>query len=325
MTSATRKVLLVVSMMATLVTSEAFASRARLLTMFTGDGGSVLNGGSFYYDDDYNIFYNPSYVNDFKNWAIIEKSNGLQGAQAGAVGSIGNFNLGLYMNRVETLTGVYARPNTLRPLELFFGSDMGVKWGFGISYGRANRDTQDLTFRAGIQYAGFEPFFSWKAVGKDKVGTVELENDDIMAGLRYRFGEWSPYFAYRDIDGNVGASKVVDTTVVGFGLGRSSKLTEGVTLNYSLGYWNRKLVRTNSQNIVPLDLSVEGDLTNWLTLRGGFAYRTSSAGRLGATIHMGKLDFNWAFGNSDGVESLDDETFDLTDGLFTAASLGIRF
>ena len=30
--------------------------------------GLFLNGGSFLYDDPRNIFYNPAYVNDFKNW-----------------------------------------------------------------------------------------------------------------------------------------------------------------------------------------------------------------------------------------------------------------
>ena len=39
-------------------------------------GGS---SGTFYMDDAYNMFYNPAYVTDAKNWAIIEKSNATGG------------------------------------------------------------------------------------------------------------------------------------------------------------------------------------------------------------------------------------------------------
>ena len=49
--------------------SNAFASRSRLNVM--GTGGAAA--GSFYYDHIYNIFYNPSYINDMKNYVIFEK------------------------------------------------------------------------------------------------------------------------------------------------------------------------------------------------------------------------------------------------------------
>src|SRR3954453_12136441 len=85
-----------------LATSNAFASRSRTSVLGTGDGGLFLNGGTFFYDDARNIFYNPAYVNDFKNWGIIEKSNYVSGAggtqlgtsaEGGFVSSLSSFNL----------------------------------------------------------------------------------------------------------------------------------------------------------------------------------------------------------------------------------------
>ena len=75
---------------------SAFATRSTTLVKGTGDGGAILNGGSLYYDDEHNMFYNPSVINDFKNWATIEKSN-FPGAtaQGGMVTQFMNFNLGV--------------------------------------------------------------------------------------------------------------------------------------------------------------------------------------------------------------------------------------
>src|SRR5262245_16818165 len=98
-----KRILAVALALGILATSNAFASRSRTAVLGTGDAGLYLNAGSFFYDDARNIFYNPSYVNDFKNWGIIEKSNYVSGAAATQVGttaeggfvtSLSSFNLG---------------------------------------------------------------------------------------------------------------------------------------------------------------------------------------------------------------------------------------
>ena len=74
-----KKFLVCLMAMVALASTDVFASRARVVTMGTGDGGLILGGngdrGSFSYDDGYNIFHNPAEVNQFNNWGIIEKSN----------------------------------------------------------------------------------------------------------------------------------------------------------------------------------------------------------------------------------------------------------
>jgi hypothetical protein len=136
--------------------SDVYASRARVLVEGTGDSGLILgnngNMGSFYADDAYNMFYNPAYVNDYKNFGIIEKSNfnsaytsaggnnviatsGGTTAEGGFVTSIGNYSLGLYMNRTDVLSdAIYQNPFNMRPIDVMIGGDNGLKWGLGLTY-----------------------------------------------------------------------------------------------------------------------------------------------------------------------------------------------
>lgn len=157
-----------------LVSSSAFASIARQMVLggqpsFTS-GNSVSTTavtGSLWYDDNYNVFYNPSYVNDYKNYVTINK-----GFEAGWFTSIfDNFVYGVYVNRGAKTAGGAANDlygsdqfqtpgvvvhNTLtnshtghvvagllatkRPIELFIGGDTGIKWGLKVTHAY-NRDT----------------------------------------------------------------------------------------------------------------------------------------------------------------------------------------
>src|SRR5271155_1056131 len=95
-----------ISILATLlVGSNAFASLARQAVLggqpvFTSSIGVNSVNGSLWYDDDYNVFYNPSYVNDNKNYVTINK-----GIEGGFFKSeFENFAYGLYFNRGGTNT-----------------------------------------------------------------------------------------------------------------------------------------------------------------------------------------------------------------------------
>lgn len=320
--------------------NEAQASRARLLVMGTG-APTVFNmgplRGSFYYDDNHNIFYNPSFVNDFKNWATIEKSSGNTGAEGGFVASIMNFNLGVYMNRGDAATDApFSAANlaAFRPIDLMVGADMGVKWGAGLTIGGNDgagaADANDWQLKAGAQVSGFEPFMNYKIKGNEKTAAGETKYGAVTFGTRYRFGEWIPYALYNrtKIDPATGATTTSNN--FGLGLGRNTKLTETVRMNYALSFWRAGAA---SRNILPIHLSLESDVLTWLALRGGFAYnlwdRTSgnttavspTVGRLGATIRVAKFDFDWAVGNGATEAGVDSQTFDIANGFFTAASV----
>lgn len=350
-----KRLLVVMVAMSVLATSNAFASRARLLVMGSGDGGAILgsngNNGSFYYDDAYNVFYNPAYVNDFKNWGTIEKSNFPgSSAQGGFVGSFMNWNVGAYFNRIEGVTGTYgASNNSMRPIDFLIGGDMGVKFGLGVTWAGRKLDTDnsdtDLQLRAGVSVADFEPFVHFKIIGKDKTagGTTEVKNTDMVLGAKYKWGEWAPYAAMTQRKYN----DVKTYTAWGLGLGRNAMIAEGARMVYSASFFR---VGTSGRNMLPIDFAVEGDVLSWLTVRGGLNYHLvdvtgdvsnsdTTTGRVGATIHVGKADLDWALGTTAGATTgagagqvvgseagaIDYQSMGIGPGFFTAMGLSYRW
>jgi hypothetical protein len=357
--------------------SAAMASQARQSVMGNQDPAGVLGGGSygsFYYDDRNNMFYNPAYINDFKNWAAIEKTNGANGANGGFVNNFGMVNVGFWFNRANTwrglndintanntgattLNSVGYNANTMgaltsgndinsattgnnyRPWELMIGGDMGVKWGLGmemLTYKGRKIDSQedsinDIVLKAGVSVMDIEPFLEYKIAGKLKdygnpvnyvqslglTGTtngvgignatqVEAESKSFTAGVRYRFGEWTPFAAYRNdsftIKTPADVVAVRRAKAFGFGTGRSMKAGEGTMLNYGLSFWRlvdgtaqaghptyntaattgvAQAAPTtaaqagrggNSTSYMPISVAIETDATSWLMLRAGLTH-----------------------------------------------------
>jgi hypothetical protein len=368
--------------LALVVATDAFASRARLLVLGTGDTGFLDgngNGGSLYINDMYNIFYNPAYVSDYKDMAIIEKSNANGGAEGGFLTGIGGVTVGAYFNRVDSLATGMLNAATMKPVEVFVGGSHGVKWGLHFGYGYlthrtwvstnsagvlAIRETSNSDYRAslGVSYMNFDPFIDLHVANQGMspvasytpngtpqgFGTAANRPDygkswqDWKAGLKYTYGEWVPYAMYRSYKAGVmNADKGVSTW--GLGFGRTMKGTESVNVNYGLSFWRVNQVRTS----IPIEVSVEGKATSWLTLRGGMRYSLmdrlqsvdngvattynqgtgQTSGRVGASFNFGRLDVDWTVGNdnTEGTESIDSATFDFSNNLFTAASVSYRW
>lgn len=336
-----KKVLAVFLALGMLMASNAFASRARTLVMGQGEAGLFLPvGSSFFYDDARNIFYNPSYINDFKNWGILEKSNFPNAtAEAGAAMSMGNMNFGLYFNR----GGAFSVPNqggagvarppynyvnyyttnaAMRPVDAFFGMDMGDnKMGVGLTFGSTksgDNSNTDLTLSAGVQMMGLEPFGWFKIIGNEKIPTAantESKFKSYGLGFRYKMGEWVPFAGWRrdksEVTPSAAGSSRVDTAQSSFGagIGRNMKVADAARMDYSLAFWR---FTPDSRNVVPLNIALEGDALSWLTLRGGFGYnffdRTANnsngdltSTRIGAAMHFGKADFEFAIGRNTNI------------------------
>lgn len=334
--------------------TDAFASRARENVMGRGDGGYFLNGGSFYYDSMYNSFYNPAYINDFKNWAIIEKGATAASNEGGFAASFMNFNVGLFFNRTDAFAipavaggpAVDGASTTLRPIDLIVGGDMGVKWGIGLTHssrdgGAANLSgDSDLTVRAGVSVADFDPYINWRLAGKRETvngaTTTEDKTKDMQFGLKYHYGEWTPYAAYRMAENEVtGAATNPEMTAWTVGVARNTKLGEGARLVYAVSYVKAKAENTaggnTKQSALPINVALEGDLASWFTVRAGMEYRLmdkvggegvanagssadATTGRVGASIHANKFDIDWAFGETTGgingnSVGFDSETF----------------
>ncbi len=345
--------------------SQAFATRAKTLVMGTGDGGSFLNGGSFYFDDENNMFYNPAAINDFKNWATIEKSNGPTAttAEGGFVTSMGGFNFGAYLNRGDAVmaypgyvanfgtavsdinqsTAYTSGTTPARPLEIFFGGDMGAKWGLGLHMAKTNNGLTastgggPVTYTAvslGADFAGLQPFGAFQFIGQDT--NKDKKHSFWRVGTRYKWGEWVPYAAlqttkYKDSTTLATAGAENKEFTWGLGFGRNTKIGDAARLNYALSFWRVKDTTkatststevTGRRTIVPLDISVEGDAASWITLRAGLSYRAwdrvvtassagdvadNTTGRFGATIHaMKNADFDFALGTHQATAATDE-------------------
>ncbi len=312
--------------------SDALASRARVLVMGTGDGGLVLGGngdrGSFYYEDGYNLLHNPADINQYNNWGIIEKSNGAGQAEGGFVTSLASINVGLFFNRATSLENGAFGSAAMRPLDLIFGMESGdIQWGVGISYARDGGGANNaFTARGGLNFMDFGLFGHHMLKGKSTTaGGSDIEST--LIGIDYTYGEWKIFTAYRRDAFELGGVDTAFTKTYGIGISRNSKIAEGVMLNYAIGWWGQNTIASGTRNQFPLEISVEGDAADWVTLRAGFTYMTTSSARLGATFRLGELDFDWAFGNNttSAGEAIRTANFDLTAGFFTAASVTYKW
>jgi len=370
-----------------IASNPALASRARVAVFDTGDGGALLGAGasmgSFQTDDMYNIFYNPAYLNDYNDFVTIEKSNAYGyetvtstgttsaasalTAQGGFISNWGLFTLGLFFNRIEainqirspttTLTNDYSNKGQMAPLELLFGMETkGVKWGLDLSYASVNpvnkaRKDYDMNLRVGASYMGFDPWLHYKIMGNDDIqGSNATKHTDYGGGMKYTWGEWTPYggYSYYEINPD-GDNNDINLHSWGLGLSRNQRVTQGVQLGYSAGYWvsNRPVVRsggTGYQLMVPISVFAEGDALSWLTLRAGITYfavdtnggasanSDRTKGRFGATIRVSKIDLDWVIGNNAAATTVSTEqaamdaaAFDISNRFFTAASLTYKW
>lgn len=349
---------------------EARASRATTSVLGTGDGGVGLitaGNGSLFYDDPYNVFYNPSYLANYRGWATVERSNSTGvGAQGGLIYSLSKVTFGAYVNRADAIkdltlssgsvgaSSVYlAGSQPSRPIELMVAGDLGIKLGAALAVANTLNPSYANSFYAlslGAQVSIVEPFVQ-VGMGHDTSASSGMNHLFIQGGSRVRVGEYTPFVLVRVGSNSAAAGGEHTEFAVGGGAGRSSKLAEAIRLNWASGFWfvtatNRVGTALAMRRFVlPLEVSAEADVTVWLTLRAGLTYAIlnrfsvspaggpdgtlvtatdNTSGRLGASFHVSRLDFDWAIGSTAGAENLGGQTFDLANGFFTQASLSFR-
>lgn len=350
------------ALMALAISTDAFASRARILVLGSADPFGLLGQaghGTFFYEDNYNIFYNPSYANDQKNWAIVERSNGFaDGGEGGFAFGLMNFTVGAYLNRVDAIPQGFdsTQETEMRPFDVFVAGDLGTfQWGALYTRGSLDLAAGDVAyngFNVGFQFGELEPYVQFGfAEDETAPGVGDQDFTGYQVGLRYRWGEWLPFAAYARQEFRGGAAGNNERDGLGIGLGRNARLTEGLSLYYALSYWRGF---ENDINVLPFNLGLEGQITSWLIARAGLVYNivsttdgnsnvnttTSAQGatsigsfpgddllaRFGATIRVNQVDFDWAVGGgAGGYGNLDSYAFDVSNGFFTAANLSYRW
>ena len=263
-----------------LVGGNAMASVARMAVLgaapviTTAGSSSVTSNvaqGSLWYDDEYNVFYNPSYINDNKNYVTVEKS-----VEGGFFKSeFENFAYGVYLNRsASTAAGVQTPGvtgkaifmgttvlSTQRPIDLFLGGDTGVKWGLHLAWAY-NRDQtvatalntgDEISVRYwhadfGAQVMGLEPFVGTTFSSGYQANVTGLSANqgqqnlfEFNVGTKYKYEGWTPYVAYKIYRENgvpVGGALEAQTSLklLQFGVGHDTKVADGVHIQKHIGF-----------------------------------------------------------------------------------------
>jgi len=303
------KKLIIAAMAVGLLSVNAQASTARITVMgdgFGGGAGTVTGGGSLFYNDDLNVFYNPSYINDGGNWAIVQKAG--TASFAGGAMSMGSLNLGLFFNQATVASGT-------GPITVIVGGDTGIKWGAGVEFTHAGPGPMGMNLKAGVQIADLDPFVHFTVLNGDVSA-----NNNLTVGARYHWGDWTP-FAFFNSAGDPAATRL------GLGFGRSMKVKEAM-LMYSLAYTGTPDAGTYA---LPFQLSAEGDVNTWMVLRGGFMYdiHTAAAGaRLGLGFKVAGALVDWAVGGGSAFgdyANIDSTAIDIGHGFFTNVGLTYKW
>jgi hypothetical protein len=193
-----------------LAASPAFATRARLESL----GDSKF--GSYFINDDRNIFLNPAQLVNHKNKLIVElgadpgtavdRSVLANRPQGGFISTIGSNTFGLYLNQTSdraldfisqangfiTLSGALGGPTSTSfigpdsAVEAFFAGEGDLGWGFSVFYAGNNdrtagleRTSSLLGARLGIISGNLQVFSS---VGLNSSARVRNATNDELKG-----------------------------------------------------------------------------------------------------------------------------------------------
>ena len=187
--------------------TPALATRARLLAL-----GEDANG-SFYINDNRNIFLNSAEINNNKDLVTYEW--GGASGQGGMTRSVGNMVYGLHLNNgsdyntvnSDALSADATDPENLdkalnpNSIDLFVGGDVGIKWGANLTYVKGSDDA------AVVGDDGAVTPVNVTADAKTSVMdlNVGVQAGDIKAFVNYGINGSS---TYDDMTGNTGSNKI---------------------------------------------------------------------------------------------------------------------
>jgi hypothetical protein len=278
--------------------TSAFASKARLQAL--GED----QYGSFYVNDNRNIFLNAANVNNYKDMItfetgsttsdIADDSASAPRPEGGVFFGHGNLVYGVQLgsesntaNSLRTWGGAAGEQNNV---DLFVGGDAGVKWGANLTYGHVTEtatidNSQTMRSRFGVIAGDIEGFANINL--KNEI--EEADGSDFKGKLGYQVGgaysmnAYKFFGEYRSIKAeDKTANADAETSLIRVGAGRTDRLNDKAHLFTKLEYVRTLLnLETASSGAaaatggedqvttnVPLIVGLEYDATSWLALRG---------------------------------------------------------
>ena len=285
-----KKQILIATGLAVLSTS-AFATKARLEAL--GQNGEQ---GSFYVEDNRNIFRNASKINTHKNFITTEwgTDNSAEdttlapNAEGGFFREMGSFAYGVYLgsdigSQNDDRTGYQVQDNDL---DLFFGGDMGVQWGARLHYakgeteGTIKKEHSNLGLGLGMTMGDIEAYANMILSDESKGGVAaadKFEANGLNIGASYNFAGTKFFVDYDSsgYDDTVSAAKEEQSyTTIQVGAGRIHEVSSTARLNMDVAFKsykseNKTTVTTETKRTtLPVAIGFEADATSWLILRG---------------------------------------------------------
>ena len=247
---------LIVALGLAVLATPAFASKARLQAL-----GEDVNG-SFYINDNRNIFLNAAHVNNHKDLVTFETgsansdaevdSSSAPRAEGGVFFGQGNLVYGLQLGNESATSdtlrkwaGVESEQNNL---DLFVGGDAGVKWGANFTYGHVTEtetvnSSEVMRVRLGAIAGDVEGFanVSLKNEATDKQGNEFEGKLGYQVGASYSMNAYKFFGEFRSIKAeDKKVSKDAEIGLMRVGAGRTDKLNDKATLFTKVEYSRNK-------------------------------------------------------------------------------------
>jgi len=332
------------------VSSPAYASRARLEAL--GEG----KNGSYYINDARNMFLNPASITKHKKKLLLEL--GTAGAndatddsraQGGFINTFGDFTYAVYLNNVSNTSMNLFTPNPTNAVEVAFAGEGTIGWGLSVvhGYGPTGANTVNTWgARFGVNKDDLAVFGTVGLVGKAVNGGVETKSKlNLDLGATYQLGDFTAFGNF--IAGSL-ENDVAKTSAYAVGVGHKKEMTKSTNMFTRLEARKMKVENAGPGNMnawnLPVVLGAEAQALSWLAVRGSITHSllgqtdtaaTSVAAGVGLTFGDVTIDGLVATGSGAGAGALATNlgtngqassiTFGLGDGMISRIAMTYNF
>lgn len=287
---------LIIAMGLAVLSTSAFASKARLVAL----GQDAY--GSFFLDDARNVTLNPAQLNYHKDFVTMEwgqttntpDSATTPRAEGGMFKASGNMVYGLYFgdesdtaNGIRAAAGVDSESNNTA---FYVAGDAGVQWGVKLNYHefKDKQGSNDITSSAtraifGIVSGDLEGFLKVGLVNKAEKGANEFEGKgSYNLGLTYGVADIDYLLEVRAITAENAGGDEFKAQYVRLGAAKQYKLNDkanvwtsawynmdNTTCDMGAGCANTGRGQGDQKDAyLPVSIALEVMANDWLTLRG---------------------------------------------------------
>ena len=283
------------------LSTNAFASKARMIALGQGNESRVIG-------DTRSVFINPAEVNNYKNYIVTEwgtstnttDTDAAPRAEGGFFRETGSFSYGLYLGNNDSRIAVEddaanAFDQKTNSLDLFFGGDMGVKWGARVHHASSKDESATGTGSATLTQKTSAFGLGLGAIHGDLSGSINVDLADKANGTSGTAGiagdesklkpsytvdlgyNWQGNTFYAAYESNkreetiAAVKETMKTSEVRVGWGRTHEVNPTARVFTDAYFASGKVQNANGKETstkLPVTVGFETEATSWLTLRG---------------------------------------------------------